>query len=589
MFTPVPFILAFLFSTSILENGIRLTELPGTGDSVQIVIGYESAGLTALQSSLSARSLILAAYSVGGDSQFFTDVDRSALRLTAPPWAKPMFLSYIADFFKETPGTTDERRDPDFRERAEIEIRDALLGPQLQSPDYGTQTAFLSMTRPIPETLKENLAAIPTRTSAARPGSIPPRLTAERTLRFTSDQPVGAVIFASPAPSVHFKGWYQVLMLDRLLRRTLSLKPVTSLPLSLRPYYYRLELSVAQGRFPEEIEEGLLQEISRLSLSRSSTEDLETARRECGEYLETKDVREWFISQGIEERRQEGLQWIKTMSSDDLRAAARDLLVMNHVIATWPPSSQRTTVTIENLDDPKAPDSQLEQTSKENVESIVLPPFPPHADTSQLSALPERLESGIWLIAGSVHAIYVAGDDLNILPGEPDQAVVSSYRRFRSERILVMSPVNALSRVRELWKNFVGNLRDEDRRPPAGSVSSGDLVALLLLKTLLDRKVIEAGWWSDVQLKIDAAIGSELRIVGDDRKRAIVLGWAKGYAAAPPTDVEMTWGREVCLHRFDQALPHLQGLTWHRDVLGALQPLETVTSAHVQDVARIYF
>ena len=55
MFAPISAIFALLFFASTLPNGIRLVELPAEGDSVEILAGYTSGGLTDLASTAAAR------------------------------------------------------------------------------------------------------------------------------------------------------------------------------------------------------------------------------------------------------------------------------------------------------------------------------------------------------------------------------------------------------------------------------------------------------------------------------------------------------------------------------------------------------
>jgi hypothetical protein len=51
----------------------------------------------------------------------------------------------------------------------------------------------------------------------------------------------------------------------------------------------------------------------------------------------------------------------------------------------------------------------------------------------------------------------------------------------------------------------------------------------------------------------------------------------------------MAWAREVAIHRLGTIQADLQALTWERDPQGVMQDLKTVSTGHVQDVARIYF
>ena len=145
-----------------------------------------------------------------------------------------------------------------------------------------------------------------------------------------------------------------------------------------------------------------------------------------------------------------------------------------------------------------------------------------------------------------------------------------------------------MDRARQLWSSFKGG-NGAEIRVPKGKVSSGDLPALFILETLLDMKVFAAGWWPEVQLRIDATEGSTLQINADDEKRAQILEWIKAIAIAAPAETYFNWAREVAIHRFDAVRADLQALTWERDPQGAIQDLETISAKHVQDVARIYF
>ena len=66
-------------------------------------------------------------------------------------------------------------------------------------------------------------------------------------------------------------------------------------------------------------------------------------------------------------------------------------------------------------------------------------------------------------------------------------------------------------------------------RRAQGKVSSGDLPALFILKTILDLKIIEAGWWHDVATcaSMPAKVRlCEIRTAMTD-KRAQILDWIK--------------------------------------------------------------
>jgi len=165
---------------------------------------------------------------------------------------------------------------------------------------------------------------------------------------------------------------------------------------------------------------------------------------------------------------------------------------------------------------------------------------------------------------------------------------LKSFQEYGVDRILVLSTASSVDRARQLWSTFKGNTNGETG-VPKGKVSSGDLPALFVLKTILELKLLESGWWHEAGLRVDASEGSALEIHVPDEERAQVLDWIKAIAEKPLPDAYFAWAREVAIHHFDTALADLQALTWERDPQGTIQNLATVSAGHVQDVARIYF
>jgi hypothetical protein len=610
VFAPISAIFSFLFFASTLPNGIRLIELSASGDSVEIIAGYDEPGLPSLSSTAAERSLIFNAYAAGGNIQLLNENDRTALRLVVPQWALPMLgnAQLLSTFFKDAPDATkgsDSSAAPlisDFRASVEEEIRSALLGPQSQ-PEYATDDAFFAISAPIPDALRAALAAVPRRARSNRPEQQVSRLPAERTLRFKSDLPTGAVIYAAPVPSVYYKEWYLVLLLDRVIRRTLPFPLQTTLLLSLHPYYYRIELPLAQGQFPEPAEGNLLQELQRLQLTSVDSQRLLAARQETLAYLDSKEVREWFARRGISARLEEGMQWVGSMTPDDLRAATRDLLLMNRVIATWPPKPKQTTVEVENLSGaapelkpspgapPALPPLPLGEGRREAPGeglSLEPAPFPAHQDPPQNVPVPERLTSGVSLAASNINGVFVSGGSLTKYDHELDGDTVKSFEKYPASRILVLTPAGQLDHAREMWSSFKGS-DSREVGVPKGPVSGGDLPAVYVLGTIVELKAIQAGWWREVDLRIDATEGAALQIHADPDKRQQILEWIKEIAAQAPLDKDFAWMREVAIHQFDTARSDLQALTWERDPQATIQDIQTVVPRFVQDVAQVYF
>jgi hypothetical protein len=613
-------------------NGIQVIPLPPENEFFEMIAGYRagirdetsgSSGLAAavasfLLSSRSARELALAAYSAGGDFEFFSELDRTGFHVKAPLWAKAMVEAAAARFFAEVPekdaALTDfaladarmrpEASDADFRAKVEDEIRIALLGShpyhhrpsgwktdlaelsrtdlqQFFNQNYGTDRAFVMMSGP-PSAL---LGEIPARMSRQPKMARNEVFKADRILKFPAELNPGAVILASPIPAVYYKRWYAVLLVDKLIERLVPGKPAGTLVPALDPYYYRIEIPVPAGQFVDAVQENFLHEIERLQYTRAPDRDLQEARQSAIEYLESPAVQRWFLSFGMAERRQEGIEWIRSFSADDLRATVRDLLISNRVVATWPPKPTEAVVAVEKLSD-STPSTAPALRPTLEAGTLRQASFPAHTDPLISQARPERLASGVSIVGSSMHAIFVAPNSLDLFKHEPSFEIMQSYGAYKASRILVMAPAQDLERVKQQWNLFLGNPRDATPTPLSGNVKAADLAALLILKTLIDRKLIEGALWKDVQLDISAAGGSQLTIQANDADRARVLGWIKDAASNPPADSELAWAREVAVHRLNRMLPDIQSLIWQQDAAGVIPDLPTVSATHVQEVAQ---
>ena len=606
---PISAIFALLVFPATLPNGIRLIELPSTADSVEIIAGYDEPGLNDLLSTSASQTLIFNTYAAGGETQLINQQDRTAIRFVVPGWALPMLTDQqLSNLFKEVPKSTDASMvapaNVDFRAKVEEEIRSALLPSQNESQAYSTDDAFIAISAPISKTLRDALAAIPRRGPSVRADAQISRLPAERTLRFQSELAIGAVIFAAPVPSVYYKEWYIVLLLDRVIHGSLPITLKTSLMLSPRPYYYRMEVSLASGQFPEPAEDNFLQELQRLQFKVVDSAHLAAAKKQASDYLDSRETREWFASRGISDRLQEGMGWVQSMTADDVRAAVRDLLLANRVIATWPPLPVQTKVEVENLSQgktdarPSPGAAASTEASPDRVRAsrrqplpegeVATAPFPSHKDSPQDVPVPERLGSGVSLVTSNINGVFVSGGALTKYDHEPDSDTVKAFEKYGADRILVLTPQSSLAHQRELWSAFKGS-DSREVGVPKGPVSSGDLPAVYVLKTMLDVRIIQAGWWHDVDLRIDANEGSILQIRGDEEKRRRILEWIKDIATHALPDKDFAWMREVAIHRFDKFRPDIQALTWERDPRGTIQDIQTIVPKFVQDVAQVYF
>jgi hypothetical protein len=214
--------------------------------------------------------------------------------------------------------------------------------------------------------------------------------------------------------------------------------------------------------------------------------------------------------------------------------------------------------------------------------------LPEHQHLAQVTPLPEKLASGVSLVQSNINAVFISGGALIRFESEPVADTLKLFQTYRADRLLVMAPEAAMDRARQLWSSFKGS-NSSQASVPKGKVTAGDLPALFILKVLLDRKIIEAGWWNDVELRISASEGAALQIDADGERRASVIEWIKRIASDKPSDLEFAWAQEVAIHRFATIRADLQALTWERDPQGAIQNPGTIALGHILDVARIYF
>jgi hypothetical protein len=632
-------LIIFLSADSTLPNGMRvydLTSVAGSTKSFEVTAGYRTGGLQGiagarglsevvaafLKSTPSVRAIEIAAYSAGGTVEYFSDLDRTGIRLKMPIWARSMVESSIAEFLSETPQKNPELmdraldevrsripQDSDVRAGVETQFRTALLGSYAQidfarvsrenvneffAKYYGTNRAFL-VTNSAP---LESLLSVGPRISED------PQPKAEGSLGnekrgpqspVSSDLDEGAVLLGMPTPSIYYRGWYALLMLDHLIHETMPSKARTELLPSLEPYFYKMEVAVPSGQLSENVEAALRADLDQMQYVRASNEQLEAARRSTIQFLNSERIQEWFVSLGVSARRLEGLEWVRTFSADDMRAAARDLVRSNPVVASWSPKVRVLKLEAEYLSDIAA---RRAKSSTESAPRLValspvkVVPFPPHVDAAFTEKKPERLESGVSIVESTSYAVFVgpgSANSLTFYAQEPVSILLqTSYGGYRPGRILVMAPPESLQRLKQQWSQFKGNPNDETAMVVDGKIPGPHLPALFILKMLLERRLIEAGLWNDVQLEIRASEGSTLTIHATETDRARVRGWIEDIASRPIPEEELEWAREAAIHHLEDFLPDLQSLTWEWTPESTIFDFHFVPAALIKDAARMY-
>ena len=597
-----------------LPNGIRVIDMPSSSDSFEIVAGYQvrnsplrSIISTFLLSTDSARSMALAAYAAGGEVRPSADLESAAIRIKGPAWVRPSIEKYLAEFLAETPQENAElvaraiaaaaaRPAGDFRSKVESELRAAVLGPvpdletdaaeieRFFRDHFATDRAFVVASGSF---AGDDLHGVPSRKAVRNEVPVESAGQAARALRYKPDLPVGVVILASRVPSVYYEGWYATLLLDRVIERVVP-GVTTWIEPSLDDYFYRLEVPAPEGQFDDIVEPRLIEILENLHRSGIAPAVMEDARAAAIGYLEEDAVRRWFQIFGIESRRLEGIERLNRLSADDVRIAARDFLSAR-VVASWSPMPKQVTIDVEPLDAPSTSGRPNDSGLVPELSSVPLPVRSPHEDRREPDVLPVPLASGVSIVPSSKHAIFVAPGDLRVFDYEPGSAEVQLYEKYSPQRILVMAPASALPRARQLWSGFTGNPADAPPAPSLGEVANADLPALLVLKAMLDRRLMETGLWSDVRLEIKASEGSKLTISGDGDAQRRIVNWIREIAMTPPSEEDFAWVREAAFHQLDEMKPDLQSLAWLRDRQGIFLDPQSITPAHVQNVARIYF
>ena len=632
-------LIIFLSADSTLPNGIRVYEFtPGidSTNSFEVTAGYRTGGLREiagaggltqvvaafLKSTPSVRAIEIAAYGAGGTVEYFSDTDRTGIRLKVPTWARSMVERSVAEFLSETPQKNPELvdraleevrlrmpSDSDVRAGVETQFRAALLGSYAQADlskasrqtvnefftkYYGTNRAF-AVTN---SASLESLISVERRISEdPRPKTEGPSGNATRVQlpRVSSDLDEGAVLLGVPTPSIYYRSWYALLMLDRLIRETVSAKPKTELLPSLEPYFYRMEVAVPSGQLSESVDAALRADLNQMQYVRASREQVEAVRKSAIQFLDSERIQEWFASLGVSARRMEGIEWVRSFSADDMRAAARDLVESDPVVASWSPRVRSLKLQTEYLSDIAG---RLAKSSSDAaprlapLNSVKVIPFPPHTDLAFTAKKPVRLDSGVSIVTSTSYAVFVgpgSPNSLTFYPQEPSSDLLqTSYGAYRPSRILVMAPPESLERLKQQWSRFKGNPNDETAMVATGKIPGPHLPALFVMKMLLDRRVIEAGMWNDIQLEIRASEGSTLTIHGSDTDRARVLSWIEDIASRPIAEEDLEWARDAANHHLADFLPDLQSMIWEWTPDDTIFDFHFIPTALIKDAARMY-
>lgn len=593
-----------------------------------------------LANSVTARSVALAVHLAGGSFEFLQERDLVGMRVAVPSGLVAIVLDQIAAYFNDARldlETLEYARSlilehalgtpSDEATRFGREVDSTLLGDhpyvwsksadpgeidRLQIDDlqqyfednFGTDRAYVILPETIPAAALETLSAVEPRVSITSPGSVPVLGAEEIALEFPS-QSQGGVILATRVPSVHFEAWFHSLVIDRFLRQAVGPEAGFEFGFSVDSSMHRIEIPVEIPLFSEDVRDSVLNTIRQLPFQIPEPERLQVAVEDAIEFLGQRPVLKWFAAQGLWEALREGWNAIRNLTPDSFRSAARDFDSARRVVATWPPRIEQPQVRVENLSEDSPLSVEVPPEIRRAPGEVPVPPFDEVSVREGSPIRVDRLVSGITLAEDSRHAIFVAGRFESTLtggealrgtngalwsfPNAPDREVWDQLSEVRPDRILFFFPASELTSARGRFRDWTSGRLDSTPSLSVGPVSTGDLPSLVVLKTWLDTKLIEAGWWGQVGLDIVGTEGSRLLIEADPGREEQIRAWISDVAMEGLSDDEFLRVRSAAGGYFDSIRRELHILLWQRDPRGMIRPPSSVTQSRLRDVARIYF
>ncbi len=593
-----------------------------------------------LSASVPARSVALVAHLGGGEFEFTDELDRIGMRMRVPDTLVETALIQVSAFFAEP------SFDPEMFEYARRLLRSAIGGDReafgvelereigtallrdypsvwsnppsadqierLQIDDleqyfdenFGTSRAYVTTTERVPRSALAAIAAIDSRQASHNPATNSFSESVETVLDLPS-RVEGGVVVARVVPSVHFEGWFRALVVDRALQQISEPSVRFEFGLGLDPVLHRIEIPVRIPIYVEDVRDDLLDQITGMQFQNPDLAELRRAVESAAAYLGQRSVLEWFAAHDLWDSLEAGWDAINGLTGDSFRSAARDFDALPRVIATWPPAFEQPQVTVENLTEEIGSVTEAPPPLGRAPGRVPFPAFEEVAFPDPLPIEVERLDSGVTLAADSAYGIFIAGRFEGLPPGGEAQvgpngsfwafsdvlndAVFDQLSDVRPDRLLVLAPVADLPNLRRRLNDWTSGSLDSTPSLSAGRVATGDLPGLVVLKTWLDAKVIEAGWWGQVDLRIEGIEGSRLIIDADAEHDAVVQAWIQEVAEIGPEDGEFLHVRSAALGYFNRIRRELQILLWQRNPRGTIRLPTTVNPTRLRDVARIYF
>jgi hypothetical protein len=637
-----------------LPNGVRVIHLPqtgpGGGDTVEISFGYVFApGGGAggevtrawLRSSVPARTAELIAHLGGGEFRFVDDPELAGLRVRVPAAFADAVVAEARAFIDqrlEAGELVDYVLDPEVlagrpepatvMDRAADAVATGLLGrlprsdsfPTAMAPvpdaatieahfrgSLGTDRAWIVFPRPPREGDLDVLGEIRERPSvpvlapeAEHDGSLAGDLT-------LPSEEVGGVVVGARIAGVHYEAWFNALIVDRALRRILDPSVRFEFAPSRVDNVHLLKLPVRLPDYAQDARDSTLRAIEALRFGLPPGVSLPEVKRDALDYLGSREILEWFAVHELWGPLGDGWSRTWNLTEEDFRSAAAAFWQESRLTAVWAPAFASPAVSVGGLG------IDISETG----EALApVPTAPGEIEVPRLAILPasgrrpitvERLPSGLSVAQGSP-AVFVSGPFAGDLPGgwresgpngtlwsfddlDP-QSVLPLLADVRADRVLVFLPPGELERRWGFLEAWNGGEMDATDSTGVGTVATADLPALIILKTWLEGRIIEAGWSDRVEIRIAGTEGSDLSIRTDPGREIEIRAWLRGTAGRVDSDrarEEFLQFRAAAGPAFDLLRRDLQILLWQRAPEGRILPPDTVSYESFRSVLDIYF
>jgi len=588
-----------------------------------------------LDRSVPARAVGLAAHLAGGDFRIVSAQDRVGMRVSVPEDRVGVTVEQIGRYFSHAiinfeilEYVHDEMRAgriavPEQPDDVTVEVQAALfdtlpsfeetsgelpgLGEVQEYLDtyVGTDRAFLIASRPLDDEVLATLGRVRLRPSRYEIDVREMGTASEPIeLRYPS-QPSGGVVIATGVPDPRYESWFGALMVARVLARTAADDVRIEFALEPGPSMHRIDAPVTLPTYSEDVRDAWLERIRRMAVEPLPQAELDQIRSDVLAWLSEPATLDWFVAHDLWDALEVGWDLVSFLTPDELRSQAIVFGASRRVVAIWSPAFEQLATVVEDLSI-QLPEPQVEVREDPGIRSVPGRVTVPAQAGTLMPDLPEvrleRLASGLTLAPGNADMIFVGGEFESVLDGgrlvksgpngalwvfdgPPSEAALDELGGVRPERILIFAPEPGLAAARTRFAGWEPGDGDTVPIPTIGQVATVDVPGLVVLKTWIETRLIEAGWWGSVALTIDGLEGSRLVISGPPEMEARVREWIGELAGSGIDPATFERVRDASAGYFDRIRTELQIILWQRAPGGAIPPPLSITLARLRDLA----